>query len=140
VAGGKLTTHRQIAREALRCLPVLVRPRVGPAASLPGAGAVPTLPDGIDPNVWAQLVSVYGGEAAALLPYLGNGGSDRIDSRGPDVWAQVHYARDKEWALTVDDIARRRTTLAVRGLLDSELREKLADHVSVMTTGVPSST
>jgi glycerol-3-phosphate dehydrogenase len=130
VAGGKLTTHRQIARETLRCLPVMVRPRAGPAASLPGAGAAPRLPDGVDPNVWAHLVSVYGGEAPALVPYLVNGGSRPIHPRGPDVWAQVHYARDNEWALTAEDIARRRTTLAVRGLLDPELCETLAVRTS----------
>jgi glycerol-3-phosphate dehydrogenase len=38
----------------------------------------------------------------------------------------VHFAIDEEWALTVDDIVSRRTTLAVRGLADAEVRRQIA--------------
>jgi glycerol-3-phosphate dehydrogenase len=34
------------------------------------------------------------------------------------------YARDHEWAVTVDDVLRRRTTLTVRGLDTEEVRER----------------
>jgi glycerol-3-phosphate dehydrogenase len=41
---------------------------------------------------------------------------DPIHPAGPDVWAQAFFAVDHEWALTVEDITSRRTTLKMRGL------------------------
>lgn len=49
-----------------------------------------------------------------------------IDDRGPDVVAQAYFARDEEHALTVDDVVRRRTTLAIRGLADDRTRSRVA--------------
>ena len=49
----------------------------------------------------------------------------RIHPGGPDIWAQVAYARDQEWALTVDDITRRRTTLTIRGLDTPQIRDSI---------------
>jgi glycerol-3-phosphate dehydrogenase len=40
---------------------------------------------------------------------------ERVNSDGPEIWAQVVYTREYEWAETVDDVLRRRTTLTVRG-------------------------
>ena len=48
--------------------------------------------------------------AFILLPFL------CIHADGPDIWAQVVYGRDREWAATVDDVLRGRTTVALRGL------------------------
>lgn len=42
------------------------------------------------------------------------------------MWGQVHHAIDREWAMTADDVVRRRTTLAVRGLGTPEVRERIA--------------
>jgi glycerol-3-phosphate dehydrogenase len=47
---------------------------------------------------------------------------ERIHPGGPDIWAQAYHAVDNEWATTVDDVVRRRTTLAIRGLATPELR------------------
>jgi glycerol-3-phosphate dehydrogenase len=44
---------------------------------------------------------------------------------GPDIWAQVIHARDREWAVTVDDVTRRRTTLTVRGLDTPQIRDRI---------------
>jgi glycerol-3-phosphate dehydrogenase len=52
---------------------------------------------------------------------------ERVHPDGPDVWAQVYRAVDHEWALNPEDIARRRTTLAVRGLFDDALRARLVE-------------
>ena len=50
----------------------------------------------------------------------------------PDLWAQVDWAIDHEWATTVEDVLRRRTSLALRGLasygIDSEV-ERFIDVV-----------
>jgi glycerol-3-phosphate dehydrogenase len=47
---------------------------------------------------------------------------ERIHADGPDIWAQVVYGRDHEWAETVDDALRGRTTVALRGLDDAAVR------------------
>jgi glycerol-3-phosphate dehydrogenase len=135
VAGGKLTTHRLIAIDVLRRLPGSVLPQAGSLvpddAPLPGSGtpALPVRAAPIDPALWVHLQRTYGSEAPRVLEY---GERDptalqRIHPDGPDIWAQAHYAIDGEWALTVEDIVRRRLTLSVRGLADDAVRARLAD-------------
>ena len=130
VAGGKLTTHRRIALDALRSLPREVRPRRLAIADepLPGAGAATTarLSQVAGEATTRHLVSVYGSHATDFLAY-----ADRPDAfqpihpAAPEVWAQVDYAAEREWALTPLDVARRRTTLALRGLAGEELLHDL---------------
>jgi glycerol-3-phosphate dehydrogenase len=121
VAGGKLTTHRLIAVDVLRRLPALglgsIRPSNDP---LPGAEppSLAGLLAELDPDIACHLVHLYGDDAAAVAAY---GESDpalleRIDPGGPDVWAQVRFAIECEWARTPEDVLRRRTSLALRGL------------------------
>ncbi len=60
---------------------------------------------------------------------------ERIHPDAPEIWAQVAYARDLEWAETADDVLRRRTTLStIRGLATDGIRAKveamLADRQS----------
>jgi glycerol-3-phosphate dehydrogenase len=38
----------------------------------------------------------------------------------------VEYAVDREWALTVEDVLRRRTTIEVRGLATPDVRQAVA--------------
>jgi len=52
---------------------------------------------------------------------------ERIHPDGPEIWAPVVHARDHEWAETVDDVLRRRTTLTVRGLGTDEVRAGVQD-------------
>jgi glycerol-3-phosphate dehydrogenase len=132
VAGGKLTTWRLIgARTAGLALAPLGYRVPRRAAPLPGAAPLarverslaethPELPD----DVRVHLARHYGTRAAELL---GRGGDDpalldRIHPGGPDIWAQVAYGRDREWAATVEDVLRGRTTVALRGLDDDEVR------------------
>ena len=53
------------------------------------------------------MLARYGNAPGALEP---------VAFGGPDVWAQVHHAVGEEWAVVVEDVVRRRTTLALRGL------------------------
>jgi glycerol-3-phosphate dehydrogenase len=82
----------------------------------------------MDPLVARHLATHYGSiafELARLIredPALG----ERIHPGGPDIWAQAVYARDHEWAATVDDVVRRRTTLTVRGLDTQDVRTRIA--------------
>ena len=52
---------------------------------------------------------------------------ERVHADAPEIWAQVVYARDHEWAQTVDDVLRRRTTLTIRGLATDEVRGRVQD-------------
>jgi len=128
VAGGKLTIHRRIALDALRSLSPDVRPRVRRPSEEPLADAPrgnPVWPD--DPELRSHLFGLYGGEAVTLADYASVPDAfERIHPDGPDVWAQAHRAVEREWALTPEDIACRRTTLAVRGLFDERVRAGLA--------------
>lgn len=127
VAGGKLTTHRLIAIDVLRRLPAELLPRRIRASDEPLPGAGPLGADGLmaelDRDVADHLLSLYGSEAESLLT---DGEVERIDPAGPDVWAQVSFAVRHEWALTVDDVVKRRTTLALRGLDTPATRARIA--------------
>jgi glycerol-3-phosphate dehydrogenase len=122
IAGGKLTTHRLIAMDALNHLPSEVRPRRRkPCAEALGrtcpATARSLFRASLEPDIAAHLIRLYGADAPRVAARGdGAGALERVDPRGPDIWAQVDFARDEEWALTVDDVLARRTTLAVRGL------------------------
>jgi glycerol-3-phosphate dehydrogenase len=153
VAGGKWTTYRHIGRAVLARIAkdrrgalgrdMTEAPRIVP---LPGLGAPAAVAhrlridrtDGerMDDAIARNLATHYGTLAFDLArmirddPALGH----RIHPSGPDVWAQVTYARDHEWACTVDDVVRRRTTLTVRGLDDATVRDKVAQLLNPATT------
>ena len=42
-----------------------------------------------------------------------------------EVEAQVFYAREREWAVSAEDVLRRRTTLAVTGRDSDEVRRRV---------------
>jgi glycerol-3-phosphate dehydrogenase len=113
--------------DALHRLPAEVQPRRRRPDSAP-LGRVCADELGVDPAVAADLRRLYGGEAGRVAAYAD--GLDRIDPRGPDIWAQVDFARDEEWALTVDDVVARRTTLAVRGLATASVRDAVGRRLA----------
>ncbi|GAB2616737.1 glycerol-3-phosphate dehydrogenase/oxidase [Streptomyces capparidis] len=147
VAGGKWTTYRHIGRTVMDKLaklpgaplaedmePVDRLPRRLPLPGVanPNAVAHRLLVDRepsarLDPLTARHLATHYGAlsfEIARLVnddPSLG----ERIHPDAPEIWAQVVYARDHEWAVTADDVLRRRTTLTVRGLDTPEVRERV---------------
>jgi len=55
---------------------------------------------------------------------------ERLDPSGPDIAAQVFYAATHEWASSVDDVVRRRTTLFYRGLANEDTRQSVAQLLS----------
>jgi glycerol-3-phosphate dehydrogenase len=112
VAGGKLTTYRRIALDALdhagvRGLSKRARP-------LPGA-------EGLDRIAWehdldaatrAHLLHLYGSLVREVLAPARDDASllEPLVPGRPDLRAQALYAREREWALTDGDVLRRRTT------------------------------
>jgi glycerol-3-phosphate dehydrogenase len=128
VAGGKLTTYRRIALDALDQL----RSELGlhrlsrEPWPLPGAAGLDRVafPDELDPAVRSHLLHLYGSLAAELLAPAAEDPEllAPLHPDGPDIAAQALYARTHEWATTADDLLRRRTTLALRGLATDEVR------------------
>jgi glycerol-3-phosphate dehydrogenase len=129
VAGGKLTTHRQIALDAMRHLPPDVRPRrLSPSdAPLPRASPVRVqdLYSRLDGPTVDHLLHLYGAEARKLLRYSSENHSalEQITPGAPDLWAQLHHAISEEWAVTVEDVIYRRTGLGLRGFDTPEIRQ-----------------
>jgi glycerol-3-phosphate dehydrogenase len=123
VAGGKLTTYRRIALEALDHLGVRGlsrRPR-----PLPGAAGLDRIawPIELDPPVRAHLLHLYGSLAPEVLaPALGEPSLlEPLVPGRPDLRVQERYAHSHEWAQTDEDVLRRRTTawlnpVAARGI------------------------
>jgi len=118
VAGGKLTTYRRIALDALEQLGVRDldrKPRPLPGAT--GLGAI-SWPVELEAATRSHLLHLYGSLAPDVLAPAVDDPSllEPIVHGRPDVRAQDRYARDREWALTDEDVIRRRTTAWLSGL------------------------
>jgi glycerol-3-phosphate dehydrogenase len=131
VAGGKLTTYRRIALEALD----RVRAELGLHRldhrpwPLPGAIERPetTLSPDVPPETRAYLAQLYGSHASDVLA-LGEREPSLLEPlhpNGPDIAAQVRHALTHEWARNADDVLRRRTTCFYRGLADEETASRV---------------
>jgi len=129
VAGGKLTTYRRIALEALE----RVRGELGlrwvdqRPWPLPGATGIRDLSLEVEPALAAHLRHLYGSHAAEVLAPAREDRSllEPLHPGGPDVAAQALYAVEHEWAGSAEDILRRRTTVALRGLADERATERV---------------
>jgi glycerol-3-phosphate dehydrogenase len=133
VAGGKLTTYRRIALDALG----LLRPDLGLHRldrrpwPLPGVGTAGdvALPVELEPDIREHVLHLYGDLAPEMLaPALEDPALlERLHPEGPDIAAQAVYAATSEWARTTDDVVRRRTTLFYRGLVDDGVAARTAE-------------
>ena len=133
VAGGKLTTYRRIALAALDGVRADLglhrvdhRPRPLPGAS--GLDGV-RFPDDVDPHTRAQLLRHYGSLAEEVLaPAVADPSLlEPLVPGGPELAAQALYARTHEWARTSEDVLRRRTTIALRGLATAGVDARVAE-------------
>lgn len=132
VAGGKLTTYRRIALDALAAL----RPELGLSRldrgprPLPGAAEPEQVearlarryPE-LEPATRSHLAHLYGTLAEEVLAPAAQDPDLLLPLHpdGPDLAAQALYARTHEWARRPEDVLRRRTTLALRGLATPEV-------------------
>jgi glycerol-3-phosphate dehydrogenase len=135
IAGGKLTTHRRIALAVLNRIADLRLQGLGLVDdALPEASDRPGFfATDLNPGVASHLFQIYGSEAATVVAQqqLHPNAMERIHPDGPDLWAQAYHAADSEWATTVDDVVRRRTTLAVRGLATPAVRETIGRMAAI---------
>jgi glycerol-3-phosphate dehydrogenase len=135
VAGGKLTTYRRIALDTLERLRAdLGLHRIDREPwPLPGAADLDrvSLPLEVSPTLRAHLLGLYGSLAAEVLepavtdPAL----LEPLSPAAPDIAAQAVYAAEREWARNPEDILRRRTTLALRGLADADLTSRVGQLI-----------
>lgn len=147
VFGGKLTTHRYLAEEALSLLKPFFK-EMGPSwtadAILPGGDLqvsfnefcsklqkqFPFLP----PELCRRFANYYGTRCHQFLK-----GKQSLEALGQHFGhhlyeAEVEYLIAHEWAITTEDILERRTKL---GLLFSEAqRQRLTEYIQKMTTSV----
>ena len=136
VAGGKLTTYRHIALDALE--------RLAPTLGLGRLDRRPVpLPGATDAgNVAARLVRGVGRSSRPSPPIsptsTGRGPTaslalaaerpellERLHPDAPDIGAQVVFASREEWATDAADVLHRRTTLAARGLAGAEVTARV---------------
>lgn len=137
VAGGKLTTYRRIALDALGHLSAELglsridrRPVPLPGATDATNVAARLVTEwDLEPPVAAQLAHFYGSRSDRVVglaterPEL----LERIHPDAPDIAAQVMFAAQGEWATSAEDIVRRRTTLAARGLASPAVVSRVND-------------
>jgi glycerol-3-phosphate dehydrogenase len=135
VAGGKLTTYRRIALDTLeRLRGDLGLHRIDRRPwPLPGAVGLDrvNLPVEVGPRLRAHLLGLYGSLAPEVLePALADPTLlEPLTPGAPDIAAQAVYAAEREWARSPEDILRRRTTLALRGLADAELTRRVGQLI-----------
>lgn len=150
VAGGKWTTFRHIGRTVMKKLESLPGHPLGddyepisqlqkrlplPGIANPRAVAHRLLVDGPAPGPrmsadTAKHLATHYGSLSFDIARLANENpelAERVSPDAPEIWAQVVYARDHEWAETADDVLRRRTTLTIRGLATDDVRAKVQD-------------
>jgi glycerol-3-phosphate dehydrogenase len=122
LAGGKLTTYRRIALDALGELGVRVSrtpvPLPGAAGLTEATRALAHTFAELDPAVRSHLAHLYGSLAEEVLAPAADEPAllERLHPEAPDIRAQALYARTREWACSPDDVLLRRTTLGLRGL------------------------
>ena len=137
VAGGKLTTYRRIALDALEEL----RSDLGLRRidrrpwPLPGAAGLDRmrLPVEVTPALRSHLRQLYGSLSAEVLaPALDDPALlEPLSPHAPDIAAQAVYAAGSEWAQTVEDVVRRRTTLALRGCAGADVTKRVEELVGL---------
>ncbi len=140
ITGGKWTTYRKMAEDAVDLAVRQGRLTAGPSstAGLRMVGAVDFEPHGhlelvrefgIDEDVAVHLNRAYGGRARSLAAAANNGLGTRLAHSHPYIEAEVLHARDCEMALTAEDVLARRTRLS---FLDRAAADAATARVSAL--------
>jgi len=113
VMGGKLTTFRLVAREALaRLAPVLPKLGALPDGRVLDAVAMPPEVAALGARRATRLVGRYGAAAGAVVAGAADGELEEVP--GTDVlWAELSHAARSEWVERLDDLLLRRVRLGL---------------------------
>ncbi len=147
IFGGKITTYRKLAEEALAQL-APVFPKAGrpwtAGAALPGGDfpidgferlceALVSRHPWLDATLARRLARAYGTEAAAIL-----GDAESLSDLGEDFGAglsnsELCHLIDREWARTADDVLWRRSKLGLR--LTEDQKKRLQARMEEIAAG-----
>lgn len=142
VLGGKWTTYRKMAEEAVDHAIVTARlqpsgPCVTRTLKLLGTeGYTPGLAGqlmsgfGLAEDIALHLVHAYGGLAQTLLEHAGQQGHRRLLAGHPYIRAEIAWAREREMAVTNEDFLLRRLRI---GMLDEQAACRLAARIALET-------
>lgn len=135
VLGGKWTTYRKMAEEAVdQAIATGGLQPAGPCVtpSLKLVGAEEFTPElagqlvtgfGLEVDIARHLAQAYGGLAKELLEQAGLQGRQRLLSGHPYIRAEIDWVREREMAMTTEDILQRRLRI---GMLDERAASRLA--------------
>jgi glycerol-3-phosphate dehydrogenase len=136
--GGKLTTHRSLAEEAVTAAQALLGKRRKKGVTRSKAAVHPPLPDAVhlplEAGLAERLHQVYGPYARPMLddlrqrPELANPLVEGL----PVIGAEVVHAFTREWAKNLDDFFARRCMLTTEELPWHEHSKELADAVGTL--------
>ncbi|HKZ71012.1 MAG TPA: glycerol-3-phosphate dehydrogenase/oxidase [Anaerolineales bacterium] len=114
VTGGKLTTFRLMAHDALNAarahLPSQIR--FDPRERVLDASPAEETPFDLNPALSARLIGRYGVEARQLIAMAQPGELESIGDT-PSVWAEVRWAARAEGVIHLDDLLLRRVRLGL---------------------------
>ncbi len=138
IIGGKLTTYRSLAEQAVDKLAKLQQLKLPPCRTrdtdLPGAWgidrareALRTL-DSLSEAGVKRLLGIYGGRAAAVAELSAGELSHALDEDGRVLAAEVVFAIREEFALTLEDIVFRRMMIG----FDADQGTSLYDEISAI--------
>lgn len=114
VTGGKLTTFRLIALDALRIarthLPGM--PPIDEAQPVLNPVEMGAAPASLTPETWRRLLGRYGAQAAALVATAAPDELGAIPGT-PTLWAELRWAARSEGVVHLDDLLLRRVRLGL---------------------------
>lgn len=143
IIGGKLTTYRNLAEQAVDRLGKVLGQKLPASRTkdnlLPGgyrvdeARAALSSVESLSPAGVERILAIYGGRAHALLAYAKANSLDLtcIDTESTLLKAEVAFAFDEEMASTLIDVVYRRTML---GLSHDQGRALYADIAALAAT------
>lgn len=127
VTGGKLTTYRRMAQDAVDALGIEGNRSRTAELPLVGARPSPSLPA----DVPQRLVQRYGSEARRVAAYADDDPKllDPVAADVPVLGVEVVHAVRAEGALNVDDVLERRTRLGLIPAYADRARDRVTDIV-----------
>ena len=134
IVGGKLTTYRSLAEQAVDRAGRILNRRLPPCRTqelpLPGAARIEEAAGalrGLPPDCANRLLAIYGGRAAILAELCAAGHGAPLDPAHTAVEAEVLLAIRDEWARTLVDIVYRRIMVGLRADQGRDMYAAVAD-------------
>lgn len=138
IIGGKLTTYRSLAEQAVDRVAKVLGRKLPPCTSgdtpLPGAPGIDAARTalssftGLSERGAERLLSIYGGRAIEIieLTKTSSPGDRSLDAQSTLLAAEVVFAIREEFALTLNDIVHRRMMIGLSATMGREHYEDIA--------------